>query len=60
MSQRDRESFDLANAAYVLMPPSDQIAVLEAFAQLRYPSAVDRFFEAVHQTIKAIEARRGR
>jgi hypothetical protein len=47
----DVESFKLANKAYGLMSTAEQMDVIQRFAKLQYPSAVDRFFEAVHQVV---------
>lgn len=53
MSKRD--DFVLANRAYEQMTMAERHLVLEEFARLRYPSVLDRFFEAVHTVIRDME-----
>jgi len=46
------EEFRLANHAFELMPLPMREDVLQRFAKLRYPNVRDRFFEAVHASIR--------
>lgn len=46
------EDFELANKAFDLFTLAERRRALDEFARLRYPSIVDRFFEAVHRVIK--------
>ena len=52
MAQKGAD-FELANRAYERMTLSERERVMERFAQLQYPSVLDRFFEAVHAVITA-------
>ena len=47
-----REDFELANRAFEMFTLAEREIALERFAVLRYPSIIDRFFEAVHQVIR--------
>jgi hypothetical protein len=49
MSRRD--DLDMASKAFGLMSLSEKEKVLDEFAKLRYPSVIDRFFDAVHRVI---------
>ena len=51
MTEQD-DSLELASRAFSLFTRSEQLRALEKFAILRYPSAADRFFEAVHFVIR--------
>lgn len=53
MTKRDTDDFALANRAFELFTLPEREVVLREFARLRYPSIVDRFFEAVHVVIHA-------
>ena len=50
MSRRD--DFELAAKAFGLFTLAEKQIALERFAQLRYPSIIDRFYEAVHEVIR--------
>lgn len=56
MSQKD--DFELANRAFEQFTLAEREEALEEFARLRYPSIIDRFFEAVHRVIEAARADR--
>jgi hypothetical protein len=45
------EDFALANGAFDLFTLPERLRALEYFAGLRYPSLMDRFFEAVYRVI---------
>jgi len=46
------DDFAISIRAFGLFTLAEQRKALERFAQLRYPSITDRFFEAVHQVIR--------
>lgn len=46
------DDFVLANKAFDLMRMPERVRVLQEFARLRYPSILDRFFDAVHSVIR--------
>jgi hypothetical protein len=45
------DDFREANEAFNLFTLDERKQALERFAELRYPSIADRFFEAVYQVI---------
>lgn len=47
------DDFQQANRAFDLFTLAEREQALEIFSRLRYPSIIDRFFEAVHQVIRA-------
>ena len=51
MNEQEREEFETACRAFGLFSTEEKARAVEVFARLRYPSARDRFFEAVHQVI---------
>lgn len=53
MSRSPFNDFVVANRAFELFTLAEREQALERFAELRYPSIVDRFFEAVHSVIKS-------
>jgi len=52
MSPETEADFVMANRAFELFTLPERLRALEVFARLRYPSLVDRFFEAVHVVIR--------
>ena len=53
----DDQDFLQANLAFDRMQLHERERVLEEFAQLRYPSIKDRFFEAVYQTLQTMRTK---
>ena len=53
MTDREREDLELAARAFGFFTMIQKKAALDEFAQLRYPSSVDRFHEAVYRVIVA-------
>jgi hypothetical protein len=49
--KHDSEQWAQANRAFELFTLEERLRALERFAELRYPSIADRFFEAVHSVI---------
>jgi len=47
-----RADFEQANRAFELFTLAERELALEEFARLRYPSIIDRFFEAVYSVIR--------
>jgi hypothetical protein len=45
------DDFEIASRAFNLFTSGERKKALEKFAQLRYQSVTDRFFEAVHFVI---------
>ena len=54
MSEVDkREEFELANTAFGLMTLQERAVVLTIFATLKFPSVLDRFYEAVYRVARS-------
>lgn len=51
-----REEFELANAAFEQMTLKERAIVLTIFATLKFPSVLDRFFEAVYRVVRSNQA----
>ena len=51
MNWSSDDHWALANRAFELMTLDEREHVLTVFADLRFPSVRDRFFESVHQAI---------
>ena len=47
----DEENFDAACRAFTLFTPAERRRAVQRFAELRYPSAIARFTEAIHSVI---------